>query len=149
MIAVEKVVTLIAEVVRYKRLQVDILNTSENIHVNRRISLSELPQHFLDLAPLGGVGFRVALGHSAGALNELQSAMLRPAYDTALANEIQRTYKLHSAVIFAVQLGHHRLDLRTIEHSHKYRLYNIIKVMTERDFTAPKLLRLFVKPAAP
>ena len=37
MIAVEKVVTLIAEVVRYKRLQVDILNTSENIHVNRRI----------------------------------------------------------------------------------------------------------------
>ena len=93
MIAVEKVVTLIAEVIRYKRLQVDILNTSENIHVNRRISLSELPQHFLDLAPLGDVGFRVALGHSAGTLNELQSAMLRPAYDTALANEIQRTYK--------------------------------------------------------
>ena len=53
MIAVEKMVTLIAEVVRYKCLQVDILNTSENIHVNRRISLSELPQHFLDLAPLG------------------------------------------------------------------------------------------------
>ena len=52
MIAVEKVVTLIAEVVRYKRLQVDILNTSENILLNVRAYLSQIFNKLLNLAPL-------------------------------------------------------------------------------------------------
>ena len=135
------------------RIQVYIFHTAENMGLHIGIFLLHGADELLDLYPFGTIFLVVAGGtrvrELAGALDEMQVVVIPPCLDIVFPDEVQRADQLHALKVGTVQLGHHRLDLRAVEHSHKYRLYNIIKVMTERDFTAPKLLRLFVKPAAP
>ena len=59
------------------------------------------------------------LRHPAGALNEFQMVKLCPLYDIGFPHEIKRANQFHSGKVCAMQFGHHRLRLRTIEHPHE------------------------------
>ena len=89
------------------------------------------------------------IGEFAGALDKMQAVVVAPALYIFLADKIHRSDKLHSLEIRAVKLRHHRLYLTAVDHSHKYRFDNIVKMMTERDLVAAEFLCLCVKIAAP
>ena len=48
-----------------------------------------------------------------------------------------------------MELRHHGLHLRPVQHPHQYRLDHIVKVMSERDLVAAKFLCLAVQISAP
>ena len=68
-----------------------------------------------------------------------------PMNDVILPHQIQWTDQLHSREIRTVQLRHHRLDLRSVEHSHHDRLDHIIKMMAKGDLIASKFSRLTIQ----
>lgn len=91
---------------------------------------------------------RTGVGELAGALDEVKPVVVAPRLYVVLAHKIERAYQLHARIVRAVELGHHRLYLRTVEHSHEYRLDNIVVVVTERYLVAAELLREFIKISA-
>ena len=127
-------------------VQIDILHTAEDIFLNIRILLAQLPDQILDLRTLGTF-FRTAAGSAAfrettGTLDKMQIIVIHPVNDVLLAHQIQRTDQFHSRKIRAVQLRHHRLYLRPVKHSHKDGLDHIVKMMPQRNLVAAELLCL-------
>lgn len=78
----------------------------------------------------------------------MQTIVISPRLDIVLTHQIQRADQLHALKVDAVKLWHHRLYLRTVEHSHQDRLDDIVIVMAERNFVAAKLLCKMVQMAA-
>ena len=66
---------------------------------------------------------------------------MHPVDDVLLPDQIQRPDQLHPLKVCTVQLRHHRLDLRPVQHAHQDRLHDIIKVMAEGDLVTAELLR--------
>ena len=112
------------------------------------ICLFKLAYELLGLLALV-VYVAVFLGDSARALYEFQPVVLRPFYDVVLVHAVHRADKLHSLVVFAFQLRYHSLQLRAVEHRHNRRFDNVRKMVPQRNFVAPQLLRLFVEVTAP
>ena len=50
-VIVEKMVVFAAVVIRNDSIEVDILDTSENVHIHGRICLSQTAEKLLDFAP--------------------------------------------------------------------------------------------------
>lgn len=71
------------------------------------------------------------------ALDEMQLVCVPPGLDIVLADQIQRPDQLHTGKIRAVELRHHGLDLRAVEHAHKNGFNDVVIVMPERDLVAP------------
>ena len=83
---------------------------------------------------------RAGIGKLAGTLDEMQTVIISPRLDIILAHQIQRADQLHALEVDAVKLRHHRLHLRTVEHSHEDRLDDIIVMMAECNLVAAELL---------
>ena len=92
----------------------------------------------------GGAG----VGKLTRALDEVQPVIIAPRLDIVLADEVQRAYQLHAGEIRAVQLRHHALYLRAVQHTHEYGLDNVVIMVPKRNFIAAKLLREAVQVAA-
>ena len=78
----------------------------------------------------------------------MQTVIISPRLDIILAHQIQRADQLHALEVDAVKLRHHRLHLRTVEHSHEDCLNDIIVMMAKCDLVAAKLLCKMVQMAA-
>ena len=74
--------------------------------------------------------------------------MPAPFYYVLLAHEVHRAYQLHALEMLAVELWHHRLHLRAVEHTHEYRFDNVVKVMPEGYLIAAETAGVLVQPAA-
>ena len=70
----------------------------------------------------------------------MQTVVITPCLDIVLPDQVKRPDKLHALKVCTVKLRHHGLYLCTVEHAHEYRLYNIIIMMSERNFVAAQLL---------
>ena len=78
----------------------------------------------------------------------MQTVIISPRLDIILAHQIQRADQLHALEVDAVKLRHHRLHLRTVEHSHEDRLNDIIVMMAECNLVAAELLCKMIQMAA-
>ena len=78
----------------------------------------------------------------------MQTVIISPRLDIILAHQIQRADQLHALEVDAVKLRHHRLHLRTVEHSHEDRLDDIIVMMAECNLVAAELLCKMVQMTA-
>lgn len=78
----------------------------------------------------------------------MQTVIISPRLDIILAHQIQRADQLHALEVDAVKLRHHRLHLRTVEHSHEDRLDDIIVMMAECNLVAAELLCKMIQMAA-
>ena len=134
-------------------VEINILNASEDMRLDFGILLFQLPYQLLDLDALGTVFLVIACGAGvrklACALNEMQAVIVAPCLYIVLADEIQRTDELHALKIGAVQLGHHGLYLRAVQHAHENSLYNVVIVVPQRDLVAAERAGVGVKVPAP
>ena len=73
--AFQEMVVFIPEMIGNECLQIDVLDTAEDVHIHRRIGSTELLEQGLDLLPLGTAAAIVThgaiLGKPAGALDKL------------------------------------------------------------------------------
>lgn len=137
----------VVNMIRHYSAEINIMRASENIHVNGRIRLAQTAKQFFDLAALRTV--RIGLcGNAARASRKFQPVILRPAYNIAFTHKIKGADKLNSLVILAFQPRKHRLHLRTVKHTHKRSLDNVVEMMSQRDLIAAEFLRSFIKPSA-
>lgn len=122
-------------------VNVDIFDTAENIALHERIHLFQVFDQFLDLHAfrtiLLVIAGRAGIGKLAGTLDEMQTVIISPRLDIILAHQIQRADQLHALEVDAVKLRHHRLHLRTVEHSHEDRLDDIIVMMASAILLQP------------
>ena len=132
------------------RAQIHIFHAVENIGLHERIGLLELRDQFLRLQAFRRcrtvlMAGRAGVRKMARALQKMQLVEFPPCDDIALAHEIHRPNQLHPRKIGAVQLRHHRLHLGAVKHSHQNGFNHIVKMVSERNFVAPELLRLAVR----
>ena len=138
-----------AGVVGNELAEIDVLGAAEDIHIHSRIGLSQLNEQLLYLLTLRGLlVVRTLLRHTAGTAYKLQTIVLSPADYVLLADEVERSYELHTGVVLAVELREHRLHLRAVQHTHKYGLDHVVEVVTERYLVAAHRLCGLVKPSA-
>ena len=71
-----------------------------------------------------------AFGKAAGALDKLQPIVVFPVDDVLLVDAIHGADEFHAAEIQAVELGHHALQLRAVEHRHDGGLDDVGEVVT-------------------
>ena len=76
------------------------------------------------------------LGKAAGALDKLQPVVVFPVDDVLLVDAIHGADEFHAAEIQAVELGHHALQLRAVEHRHDGGLDDVGEVVTQRNLVA-------------
>ena len=95
--------TVIAAVIGYDRLQIDILHTAEDVFIDRRIDRTELLQQRFDFLPLGAaapvVAQRAILREAAGALDKREFMGVRPGDDVLLVHPVQRADQLHAGEV--------------------------------------------------
>ena len=132
------------------RTQIDIFHTLKNISLYIRVRFFQFCDQVLDLHPFGcTASIRTAgtacLGKPAGALQKMQMIVISPMLDIIFPYQIQRTNQLHPLKIRAVQLWHHGLYLRTIQHSHQDCFNHIIIVVSKCDLVASKFFCLTVE----
>ena len=117
--------------------QIYVLHAAKNVFLNVRTLFPQFADQRLDLrtlAPLLGTpAARTVLGKAACALNKMKVIVAGPVYDILFAHQIERADQLHPLKIRTVQLRHHRLHLSSVKHAHQNRLYDIIKVMPQRN----------------
>ena len=77
-----------------------------------------------------------AFGKAAGALDKLQPVVIFPVDNVLLVDAIHGADEFHAAEIQAVELGHHALQLRAVEHRHDGGLDDVGEVVTQRNFVA-------------
>ncbi len=87
---------------------------------------------------------RAGIRKMTGTLQEVKVIIISPGTDVALPDKIKGADQLHPLKICAVELWHHRLDLRTVKHAHQDCLDHVIIMMPQRDLIAAKLLCLTV-----
>ena len=75
-------------------------------------------------------------GKAAGALDKLQPVVVFPVDDVLLVDAIHGADEFHAAEIQAVELGHHALQLRAVEHRHDGGLDDVGEVVAQRNFIA-------------
>ena len=75
-------------------------------------------------------------GKAAGALDKLQPVVIFPVDDVLLVDAIHGADEFHAAEIQAVELGHHALQLRAVEHRHDGGLDDVGEVVAQRNFIA-------------
>ena len=88
---------------------------------------------------------------ATGALKKSQMVIFLPGKNILLFHQIQRTNQLHTFKIRAVKLRHHRIHLRSIQHTHQYRFNHIVKMMAQSNFIAAQLpgIGIEIAPAHP
>ena len=69
----------------------------------------------------------------------------RHASDGVLPDVVKGAYKLHALEVRAVELGHHGLHLRPLQHTHEYSLYNVVIVVAQCYLVAAQLLCVAVE----
>ena len=69
----------------------------------------------------------------------MQTVVVPPRLDVVLPHQIQGADQFHSLKIRAVQLWHHGLYLRSVQHPHENGFNDIVIVVAECDFVAAKL----------
>ena len=75
---------------------------------------------------------------AAGALEKMKPVVVPPMADIFLADQVHRPDQFHSFKVCTVELWHHGLDLTAVKHTHENGFNNIIIVMAQGDFIAPK-----------
>ena len=128
------------------------VDAAEDAVFDVRVVAHQAAQQDLDLLTLGAasavVADRAGLGKTAGTLDKFQLIVAAPRDNVILADAVHRTDQRHARKVRAVQLRRHGLQLGAVEHAHDCRLDDIIKMMSQRDFVAAKLLRFLVQVAA-
>ena len=89
-----------------------------------------------------------AFGKAAGALDKLQPVVIFPVDNVLLVDAIHGADEFHAAEIQAVELGHHALQLRAVEHRHDGGLDDVGEVVAQRNLVAAQVLCLVVEVAA-
>lgn len=98
----------------------------------RVFALEALDEH-LDFLALAGVVvfiFGAFFGKATGTLDKLQPVVFCPVDNILFVDAIQGADEFHAAEIQAVELGHHALQLRTVEHRHDGGLDDVGEVVT-------------------
>ena len=134
-------------------VEVDVLESVEDITGDLAVRLGELCDELLDLEALGirraiRMASRARLGELAGTLDEVEAVVVAPALDVCLMDVVERPDELHAWAARALDLRHHRTDGAGVEHAHEVRLDYIVEVMAERDLVAAERTRLAVEVAA-
>ena len=150
-VVIQEIVTPVSLVISDDRLQIDVVNTVEDVHVDRVTALSELRDqllHLVALRSLFAAACRATLRETARTLDKVEVIVISPRLDIRLADHVHRTDQLHALKVLAVELRHHGLDLSAIQHSHQRRLDHIVKMMSKRDLVAAELFRVGLKISA-
>ena len=88
------------------RVQINVLHTAENVHLDLRVHLFHIrnePLYLLTLrACVGGSAGGAGVRKSARTLDKMQVIVIPPVLDIVLTDKIQRTNKLHTLKIGAV-----------------------------------------------
>lgn len=136
-----------------QRTQIYVFNALEYVLFHLGIGLFKLFNKLLYLHPFGAVFFVIAaqavVGKLAGAAYKVEPVAVPPPDYIAFANEIHRADELHTLEVGAVKLGHHSLNLRAVEHTHKYGFDYVVVVVTERNFVAAQILGKAVEMPPP
>jgi len=115
-------------------LDADGVQTVENALFDVRIFALEAFDERLDFLTLAAATAVVTdgavFGKAAGALDKLQPVVVFPVDDVLLVDAIHGADEFHAAEIQAVELGHHALQLRTVEHRHDGGLDDVGEVVT-------------------
>lgn len=133
--------------------EIYVFDAPEDILLDLRIYFFHICYEVLDLKAFR-VGLtvlvtgRAGVSELAGALYEVEVVIVAPVLYLSLADEIKRTYQLHTLEVGTVELWHHRLHLTSVEHTHKDSLDDVVKVVTERYLIAAESFSVTVKVAA-
>ena len=129
--------------VGYHRFQMHVFNTPEYALFNVGIALFKLADKLFCLLTfaviLSVVAACACVCKLAGALDEVQLVVVAPRFYIVFSHEIERTDKFHPFKIGAVQLWHHGLNLRPVQHAHKDCFDHVVIVVSQRDFVAAEL----------
>ena len=86
------------------------------------------------------VARRASVGKPARALDKVQIVVISPRLYIILSYQIKRSNKFHTIEVGAVKFRHHCLNLRAVQHTHKYGFDNVVVVVPEGNLVASKLL---------
>ena len=86
------------------------------------------------------VARRASVGKPARALDKVQIVVISPRLYIILSYQIKRANKFHTIEVGAVKFRHHCLNLRAVQHAHKYGFDDVVVVVPQRDFVASQLL---------
>ena len=138
-----------ALLVRNHRVQIYIFHAPEDVFLYLRVLRCKCADQVLDRTPFGALlcaaAGSAALCQTTGTLDKMQIIIIPPANDILFPDQIHGTDQFHTVKIGAVELGHHGLNLRAIEHSHQDGLNHIIIMVPQGDLVAPQIFRLAVQ----
>lgn len=140
-----------AGLVAGESLDADGVQAVEYALFDVRVFALEALDECLDFLPLAYVFvfvFGALFGKAAGALDKLQPVVFYPVDDVLLVDAIHGADEFHAAEIQTVELGHHALQLRTVEHRHDGGLDDVGEVVAQRNLVAAQVLCLVVEVAA-
>ena len=133
-------------------LDADGVQAVENALFDVRVFAFEALDERLDFlafaAATAVVADGAAFGKAAGALDKLQPVVVFPVDDVLLVDAIHGADEFHAAKIQTVELGHHALQLRAVEHRHDGGLDDVGEVVAQRNLVAAQVLCLVVEVAA-
>ena len=143
---------LAAGLVAGESLDADGVQAVEDTLFDVRVFALETLDERLDFLTLAAatavVANGAAFGKAVGALDKLQPVVIFPVDDVLLVDAIHGADEFHSTIIHAVELGHHALQLRAVEHRHDGGLDDVGEVVTQRNLVAAQVLCLVVEVAA-
>lgn len=120
------------------------MDAVEDAFFNVRIIPLQAADQGLDFLPFGAAATVITNGavfrEAAGTLNEFQLIVSFPGDNIVLSDTVHGTDEFHTLKIGAVQLGKHRLKLRTVKHSHNGSFNHIVEVISQSDFIAAQFL---------
>ena len=129
-----------ASLVAGEGLDADGVQAVEDALFDVRVFALEALDECLDFLALAAASAVVAdgaaFGKAAGALDKLQPVVIFPVDNVLLVDAIHGADEFHAAEIQAVELGHHALQLRTVEHRHDGGLDDVGKVVAQRNLVA-------------
>ena len=123
-----------AGLVAGERLDADGVQAVEDALFDVRVFALEALDERFDFLTLASttavVADGAAFGKAAGALDKLQPVVIFPVDYVLLVDAIHGADEFHAAEIQTVELGHHALQLRTVEHRHDGGLDDVGEVVT-------------------
>ncbi len=129
-----------AGLVAGERLYADGVQAVEDALFDVRVFALEAFDERLDFLALAAatavVADGAAFGKAAGTLDKLQPVVVFPVDDVLLVDAVHGADEFHAAEIEAVELGHHALQLRAIEHGHDGGLDDVGEVVPKRNLVA-------------